>query len=174
MAFARERELWQSLEFEDPSTVRIQGSSGTTGSYRIDLADHLEAIRDETTFLASVLIHSYALAESAASEALSLQSSALGGIEVWGGQLLARNGHTWSDVYGGLTGAVEVAVIRNVLAHGGRTLDAAGASRLAATGSTSREAGSPVELHYDELFQFRSRLRSLLRYGGISGARATT
>ena len=42
--------------------------------YRVDLEEHLDALRDQQTLYASVLIQSYALAESAAAEHLSVDS----------------------------------------------------------------------------------------------------
>jgi hypothetical protein len=53
-----------------------------------------------------------------------------GGIEDWGKRLLATTGATWDSLKEGLAGAVEVAVVRNAYAHGGRRIDDRAAKRL--------------------------------------------
>ena len=83
-----------------------------------------------------------------------------------GARLLRLNGRDWSDVKGGLAGAVEVAVARNAFAHGARTIDASAQSRLLAAGARTRPPGSRVTLTYAEE-KFRARLLSLLNEDGI-------
>lgn len=121
----------------------------------------MEAVLDEEMLYASVLIHSYALSESAAIDALGLVRAA-GGIETWGAQLLQRAGTDWTIVRDGESGAVEVAVVRNAFAHGTRRIDAAAAKRLQDVGAPKRSAGTQVSLTYDELRTYRGRLVSLL------------
>lgn len=166
MAFARERNLWASLGIDEPEQVRISAPEDQA-RYSVALQRHIDAIDDAETLHASVLVHSYALAESAAADRLAMDPRSLGGIEDWGARLLSANGRDWTDVKGGLAGAVETAVARNAFAHGSRTLDAAARNRLLAAGAQTRPAGSRVTLTYTELREFRARLLSLLNAGGI-------
>ena len=78
--------------------------------------------------LASVLIHSYALAEDAAAERLGGDARDFGGIEDWGARPLATTGSAWDSLKEGRAGAVEVSVVRNAYAHGGRRIDEAAAT----------------------------------------------
>jgi hypothetical protein len=166
LAFARERNLWAALELDAPADVRIS-TPAHQGRYKVKLEQHLAAIGDEETLYASVLLHSYALAESAAGDKLGREVRTLGGIEDWGNRLLAGNGTAWIDVKAGKAGAVELAVVRNAFAHGSRSIDANAEQRLRAVGITSRHAGSVVSLTYSDVREFRVRLLSLLRFGGI-------
>lgn len=165
LAFARERALWQSLELANRDQARLKVRVGN-GWYKARLDQHVEAVLDEEMLYASVLIHSYALAESAAIDALGLER-AQGGIEVWGGQLLAGAGSSWAAIRDGEAGAVEVAVVRNAFAHGTRRIDVAASQRLARAHGPSRSAGSSVSLTYEDLRTYRGRLASLLNEGGL-------
>lgn len=166
VAFARERNLWSSLELADPDAVKITTTTGPR-RYEVALKNHMAAVDDEVTLYASVLIHTYALAESAACRQLAIDSRTAGGIESWGGKLLSTHGRDWSGVFEGESGAVEVAVVRNAFAHGTRLIDDAAETRLAAAGAAPRASGDAVSLEYEELRQYRDRLRSLLRVGGV-------
>jgi hypothetical protein len=166
LAFARERNLWASLEIASAENVKLSARTGT-GTYRVPLAEHLAAAQDEDTLLGSVLIHSYALAETAAAHRLSADARDFGGIEDWGARLLATTGDTWDSVRDGRAGAVEVAVVRNAYAHGVRRVDQSAANRLRAAGRTSMGEGDLVTLDYATLTVFRGRLRNLLGLGGI-------
>lgn len=166
VAFARERNLWNSLELADPEAVQITTTTGAR-RYEVGLTNHLAAVDDEVTLYASVLIHTYALAEAAACRELGIDSRSAGGIENWGKRLLDANNRDWSGVFEGEAGAVEVAVVRNAFAHGTRLIDAPSEGRLAAAGASPRAAGDAVSLTYEELRHYRDRLRSLLRTGGV-------
>ena len=122
---------------------------------------------DEETLYAAVLVHSYALAEAVTCDTLGLDSRNAGGIESWGFRMLQANGRSWTDVFDGEAGAVEVAVVRNAFPHGTRLVDSAGAARLQAVGSTLHATGDSVSLTYEQLCRFRVRLRGILRYGGV-------
>ena len=166
LAFARERTLWDSLALRDPDEVQISAPVHQ-GTYRVALRDHLSAVRDDETLFASVLIHSYALAESAAALRLNLGPPPAPKIETWGQKLLETTGRGWADVKGGQAGLVEVAVLRNTFAHGNRAIGQKDADRLIRLGIKSRPAESPVTLSYTELREYRGRLRSLLNHGGV-------
>lgn len=167
LAFARERSLLSSIEFARPETVKlsppVQG-----GGYTVALDDHLDAVGDEEILLASVLIHSYVLAEWAASRRLRVDARSFVGIEDWGERLLVANGRRWSDVEGGRPGAVEVAVVRNGFAHADRIFDDTEIARLRAAGANGWKPGERIDLTYPRLRRYRKRLRSLLNEGGIT------
>ena len=68
------------------------------------------------------LLSYYALAEAAAADKLGVDDVAdVGGIEVWGQRLLDAAKAEWKQVKAGKAGAVEVAVVRNTIAHGERS-----------------------------------------------------
>lgn len=164
LAFARERNLWHSLEIERPSDIKLTAPAGQ-GNYKVALTDHLGAMDDEVTLFAAVLIQSYALAEFAAAKQLGDKN--IRRIEDWGKRLLAANGKSWADVVGDLPGAVQVAVVRNAFAHGTHTIDETAVNRLKDAGAPSPRVGTIVSLTYEELRQFRSCLLSLLRLGAV-------
>jgi hypothetical protein len=166
VALAREHDLWTSLNIETADDVTFTATTGRD-RYRVCISDHLAAIADHDTLYASVLIHSYAIAESAAAHRLDVDPRGFAGIEDWGGRLLATTGETWDAVRGGLAGAVEVAVVRNAYAHGARCIDETAAKRLLAAGVTHRAEGDLVALNHTKLKAFRGRLKYLLRAGGI-------
>jgi hypothetical protein len=166
LAFAREENLWTSLELSDRDDVKISASS-PNGQYTVRLPQHVAAVQDEETLFASVLIHSYAVAQSAAGAHLGVDSYSCGGIEEWGSRLLDGASRSWTDVRGGLAGAVEVAVVRNAFAHGSRTINEQAANRLAAVGIARRPCGSSVNLTYVHLRGYRARLLSLLNVAHV-------
>ncbi|MFN8111886.1 MAG: hypothetical protein U0R51_01670 [Solirubrobacterales bacterium] len=164
IAFARERAYLEALapgqEAKAPTVI--------AGDYSVPLAGHLEAIADEEILYAGILIHSYALAEWAASQHLQVPAHRFDGIEDWGGRLLSANGRNWHDVKGGHAGAVEVAVIRNGFAHGDRTFDEKEIARMRAAGANGWSDGDRVVLTHAMLRRYRVRLRSLLNAGSIT------
>ena len=166
LAFARESNLWTSLELRSAEEVKLSAATAH-GAYKVSLKQHLDAVRDEETLFASVLIHSYALAETAAAERLGGDARDFGGIEDWGTRLLATTGSTWDSLKEGVAGAVEVAVVRNAYAHGGRRIDESAVNRLQAVGKTSATRGDLVALDYPTVKVFRGRLRDLMNLGGV-------
>jgi len=162
LAFAREHELWSTLEIDQADEVVISVRK-PQGLYKVRLQQHLDAIKDEQTFHAAVLVQSYALVESAAAERLDVDARTFNGIEHWGHELLTHAATDWSAVKGGQAGAVTTAVVRNAVAHGERTISARAAKRLSAAGIRGVPKGTPISLTYDELTEHRARLLSLLR-----------
>jgi len=171
IAFARESKLWESLELADATSAKIRTENGKA-TYQVTLAQHRDALSDTWLLNASVLLSYYALAEAAAADKLGLDDvSYVGGIEAWGERLLDAAGASWQEVKGGKAGAVEVAVIRNAIAHGNRTYTQRGINRLQAAGAQiSISPDTPVQLDYTALHEYRARLRSLLRVGQVRGA----
>ena len=167
LAFTREQQLWQTLGIREADRVSIAAPAAHGREYEVPLPLHLDALGNTQMLHASVLIHSYALAESAAARKLEADQRRFTGIEDWGGRLLAAVARDWTAVKGGLRGIVEVAVLRNELAHGSHTIDATAAKRLLAAGVANRPEKSAVSLSYQDLNVFRARLLSLLKAGGI-------
>jgi hypothetical protein len=165
IAFAREADLWDSLQIQAKKDVVLEVKRGG-GTFKAKLDQHLQAMKDEEMLLTSVLIHSYALSEAGAADKLGMDIRQMG-IEEWGKRLLRANDKGWSAVTGGLGGAVEVSVIRNVLAHGRRTIDQRAENRLRAVRMNSRPNGSAITLTFDDVETYRARLRSVLRTAGI-------
>ena len=167
ISFQRESRLWQSLELQNPDEIRVHVNDDKS-YYAVTLEQHCQAVNDDWLLFGLVLVASYALAESAASEKLGLSNiTDVGGVENWGQRLLDGAGSTWSDVKDGKKGAVEVAVIRNVIAHGERNYSQTAVNRLTASGITTIRVGDPVLLTHAALKDHRARLKSLLRAGNI-------
>lgn len=171
VAVERERSFWESLNFTNRSNLRIKAKV-RGGGFTIRLVDHVQALDDEGTVLAAALVLSYSVAESAATDYLRLDSRRLAGIEDWGGRLLKSANADWSQVEGGLAGAVEVGVVRNLIVHGAESVDMKSHQRLAAAGCTRFTAGAPLVLDYEAIGSYRARLRSLLMLGGL-GSKAS-
>jgi hypothetical protein len=169
VAFARERMIWESLGIDDSAEVTI-ASSEPQASYVVGVGQHLAAVGDAEMLHASVLIHSYALAEATAARRLGADARTFNGIEDWGARLLATTGRDWSGVKGGLAVAVQLAVVRNAFAHGSRTVDAAARARLFSAGAETRPVGARITLPYPQLRGYRNRLLELLAAGGITRA----
>lgn len=148
VAVERERSFWESLNFTNRSNLKIKAKV-RGGGFTIRLVDHVRALDDEGTVLAAALVLSYSLAESAANDRLGLDSRRVAGIEDWGGRLLKSVEADWSKVEGGLPGAVELGVVRNLIVHGADTVDHKSYQRLVAAGCRQYEPGSRVQLDYD-------------------------
>ena len=164
LAFARERNLWATLEIDGSKAVELRAPAGQ-GSYKVSLEEHIQTVSDEEELFSAVLIQTYAIAEAAALDRLGLASA--GGIEDWGHRLLLSNDRDWTDVLDGKAGLVEAAVVRNTFAHGTRRLRPGDAQRLTHAGASARAPGDAVSLTYDDVKLYRDRLRSLMRVSGF-------
>ena len=161
MAFERESQLWSTLQISEPEGVTVRVNDGRS-LYQVSLAQHKEALQDEQLFLASVLIHSVALFESACGGLMGGDLS--GGVEVWGARILEGASASWADVAGGEAGVVEVYAIRNCLAHGSRFMDRTNFNRIKSRDpGTAWVVGAPIVLSVEGLEGMRARLRSFLR-----------
>ena len=166
VAVERERSFWESLTFTNRSNLKIKAKA-RGGAFTVRLVDHVRALDDEGTVLAAALVLSYSLAESAVADHLGLDSRRLAGIEDWGARLLKSVNADWTQVEGGLAGAVEVGVVRNLIVHGADHVDPKSHQRLATAGCDHFKAGSPLLLDYETVGVYRARLRSLLMAGGL-------
>jgi hypothetical protein len=167
LAFAREGRLWNELELAnaDSATVRIKNGDRT---YQASVAQHRRAVADEQLLGASVLLYSYALAESAAEDLLGPGANVSSGIEKWGDALLKKAGNSWVNVEGGKAGVVETAIVRNAIAHGDTSYTESNVNRiLQAGGAPTWKAMDPLRLDYDSILKYRKCLKSLLRCGKV-------
>ncbi|MGB8295702.1 MAG: hypothetical protein WCG85_09780 [Polyangia bacterium] len=166
IALAREFAIWDSLKLSAVDEVRLQ-TNDSKSEYRVTVSEHRAALSDEALFAGMVLVYSYALAEAALADRLGKEVIDAG-IEVWGDALLRKAGNTWDGVTDGKAGLVEVAVVRNAIAHGSMMIDQAAVNRLAsASSSVSWPVGHVIDLTLDDLRKYRMRLKSLLRLGGV-------
>ncbi|WP_248148965.1 hypothetical protein [Microbacterium aoyamense] len=164
IAVERERALWDDLEVTEKAELRLRTPVREAG---LTVVDHVEALDDESTVLTATFVLSYALAEAAALNRLGIDFRAGLGVEEWGTRLLLDAGRTWSDVPEGLSGAVEVAVVRNLILHGQTEFDVQSCVRLATAGNISHAVGDPVVLDYAQVELYRGRLLDLLTVGGL-------
>lgn len=167
IAFQRELSVWAGLEVPDLSAVKIATQNGAS-NFRVSANDHIETLRDEDLLYFIVLTYSYSLCECYARVKLGVGESARlsGGIEGWGATLLGQTGNSWADVLGGRAGLIEVAVVRNFIAHGSRLVGQSTLDRFQAAGEPCPwKLGDAVALSYTNVEEYRSRLKSLMRLG---------
>lgn len=167
IAFAREEVLWRTLEVDDRKSLLLTTSEGQS-RYSVKLEDHLRTLRDHDVLFALVLGATYALAESYGRIKLNLSEDddLSGGVEAWGGKLLAATGHSWPDVLDGLSGIVEVSAVRNAYAHGARAVNQKIVNRFVAHGLACPWAlGDCIDLSYERVEIYRARIKSLMRFG---------
>ena len=167
IAFQRELRLWDDLEIDDPSTIRLSTQTGLS-RFALTADQHIETLRDEELLYFIVLTYSYSLCERYARIKLGIaeHDRLTGGIENWGEQLINLTGNSWSGVLGGKSGIIEVAVVRNFLAHGTKVINPATISRFSSAGVTCPwTLGENILLTYEKVEEYRSRLKSLMRYG---------
>jgi len=168
IALAREATLWTSLELANPDEALVRISDGSR-IYQVSLPEHAEAVSDTWFLYASALLSYFALTEAAAAELLGLDDLVgLDGVGEWGARILSAAGNEWDAVHGGKAGIIQVAVVRNQVAHGDRTYSLRSVSRLKAAGVLDPVAyDDPVVLN-DKVFRdYRLRLKSLLNHGGL-------
>lgn len=161
IAIDREAALWRSVEIARRDDVTLEVIRGQR-TYAVDLNDHVRVLSDEHPLCALVLSLSYALLEAHARDRLNT-AKLEGGIEGWAKKLLDAHGRDWADVFGGKQGLVEVAVVRNALAHGA-TITQEIHQRFADDGGVCPwPVGMVIRLDFETTNVFRDRLRSLIR-----------
>ena len=162
IAFEREKKLWDNIELKEPDSSQVYDEEGGS-SYSVSVSDHVEVMRDLDLLYTAVLIYSYSIIESEAADQLGEEIADLGGIEDWGERVLSQNGMEWSDVFDGREGIVEVAIVRNMFAHGKSVVDERDYNRLQNVGCSEWSKGDTIDLDFDKIRIYRNRLRSLLR-----------
>lgn len=167
IAFQRELGLWSGIEVADLNSVRISTQNGQS-RFSLTASEHLDTLRDDDLLLFVVLTYSYSLCECYARVKLGLGEGARlnGGVESWGEELLAATGNQWADVLGGRAGLIEVAITRNLLAHGSRSIGKSTLDRFANANELCPWAlDDTVSLTYEKAEEYRSRLKSFMRLG---------
>ena len=170
IAIEREKSFWQEAEHVDASRLKLKAPAHDS-KLTVKLPEHVEALDDEDTLLSATFVLSYALAEAEALTHLGLDARYTAGVEDWGTRLLLSAERTWSDVPGGLTGAVEVGVVRDLIVHGQNTLDERSHARLVKVGCMSYKVGDRIHLDFARVARYRTRLRDLLTRGGVGATR---
>lgn len=167
ISFRRELGIWDSLEVPDLEAIRLATQNGRS-TFKLTAREHADTLQDESLLYFIVLTYSYSLCECYARIKLGLGESERldGGIESWGDQILKTTGNTWSDVLGGRAGLIEVAIARNFISHGSRSIGQSTLNRFQNAGEPCPwKLGYIFTLDYDSVEVYRSRLKSLMRVG---------
>ena len=165
IAFHRELGIWGSLEVPDLAAIQIATQNGRS-TFKLNAQEHADTLQDESLLYFIVLTYSYSLCECYARVKLGLGESEQlkSGIEVWGEQVLKTTGNTWGDVFGGRAGLIEVAIARNFISHGSRSIGQSTLNRFQnAKESCPWKVGDIFTLDYDTVEIYRSRLKSFMR-----------
>lgn len=161
IAIDREAALWNSVEIAKREDVGLEAVRGER-KYSVHLIDHVRVLSDDHSLCALVLSLSYALLEAHAREQLNTPELK-GGIEAWAKQLLDAHGRDWAVVFGGKQGLVEVAVVRNALAHAACVTQDIH-DRFVNNGlDCPWDLGTSLRLNFETTNIYRDRMRSLLR-----------
>ena len=198
MAMTNERSRWTNGQLANPDKITVADATGRT-KYRASLPNHIASVGDTHLLCTLVLLRSYGLFEAhvrftleqlhakglipagspvfSGASAPADQAKAIekftrrSGVEAWGQPFLDAVGRAWSDVHTGRRGLVEVATIRNALAHGQQVVSQEMVNRTANYGGTLPWAlGASVELDPGMTDRFRDRLRSVLRVSSNGAA----
>lgn len=181
-----QQEQWRALPIPDKQNIKILRQDGPY-KFETDGATYEAILSDRHVLASVVLLNSYALVESAVRQVYGIlvadaaattplltqiRANTIsigdllknGGIETWGTQVLADLGRNWSYVETQKAGLVEVAIVRNAIAHGEADVTQSMINRAGASGaSLPWLVGSPVRLDIALLKEYRHRLRSFAR-----------
>jgi hypothetical protein len=181
-----QQEQWKALPIVDKDNAKILRKDGPY-KFETDGRTYEAILKDRHVLSSVVLLNSYALVETLVRQVYDLLkpdttvcsplltdiragttsiSTVLksGGMEVWGTRLLTDLGRDWSYVETGLAGLIEVAIVRNGIAHGEATVTQTMANRAASNGTTLPwPIGAPSTLDIARLKEYRHRLRSFAR-----------
>ena len=185
IAFQAEAERWHSpyIAGKESMSVRI---SDCGARYMTSLENHLRTIKDHTHFCSLILNRSYSLVESHSKLATYIVENGnwgayksgvteeeqdevdaielRGGIKSWASDLLRKTDQSWSQVYKGRKGLVEVSIVRNALTHGYSRVTPHLAARAAADGcSLPFAVGAPISVDFALLHEYRGRMKSFCR-----------
>jgi hypothetical protein len=181
-----QKEQWQTLPLAGKDDARIVRSDGPY-KFETDGKTYGAILADRHVLSSVVLLNSYALVESLVRQVYSYleplptittplltdlraKTTSIrgelksGGIETWGAKLLQDLGRDWSYVESGLAGVVEVAIVRNSVAHGESHVTQSMLNRVfTASGTLPWGLGSEIKLDIARLKEYRHRLRSFAR-----------
>lgn len=100
-----------------------------------------------------------------------------GGPAAWLNATMNAVQQPWASVYGGHAGLVEIALLRNAIAHGHRTVTDGLMSEMSGAGIPySATVGAPLSIDFAALHEYRGRIRSWCRVtwaGIVHSARGT-
>jgi hypothetical protein len=164
-AAARERIYWANAGFKDPSAAEVVFSHRPKSNFKISAKDYAATLDDEPLMASLVLLMSWTLLEQRGREVLGLrESDQLSQIEDWGAKALNGRGASWSRVFGGKKGLVEVATVRNAVAHGNHRVTQRMLNRVEAAGGTVPwKHLSAIRLDVPTVSVYRDRIRSFIR-----------
>lgn len=178
--------LWEALPIKDRDSATLQRQFGTS-KFACPGGNVLPVLQDRHTLCSLLTLSSYALVEAHVDDVITYMVSkgsvgvqlvddvragkttvrgfvGSGGIEVWGTTLLNQLGRSWADVFDGLGGAVEVATVRNALAHANRTVGQSMINRVQQSGGgLPWPLGAEIALDLERARVYRDRLRSFAR-----------
>lgn len=181
-----QQEQWRALPISDKHAVKILRQDGPY-KFETDGATYEGILSDRHVLASVVLLNSYALVESAVRQVYGLLAPDTtvvtpflsqiraggtsisdilkgGGIEAWGTQVLADLNRNWSYVETQKAGLVEVAIVRNAIAHGEADVTHSMVNRATTSGATLPWApGVPIRLEIARVKEYRHRLRSFAR-----------
>ncbi|WP_421176306.1 hypothetical protein [Aeromonas jandaei] len=181
-----QHEQWRQLPIPNKPAIKILRQDGPY-KFETDGETYEKILADRHVLASVVLLNSYALVESAVRQIYELLISDLsvntplltqiraaqtsitdtvknGGIEAWGTRILTDLGRNWSYVETGKAGLVEVAIVRNAIAHGEANVTQSMVNRVNAVGgSLPWNIGSPIKLDIARVKEYRHRLRSFAR-----------
>lgn len=181
-----QQDQWRALPIPDKQNVRILRKDGPY-TFETNGATYEAILSDRHVLASVVLLNSYALVESAVRQIYGVLAADAavttpmlvhirantmsignllknGGIETWGTQVLTDLGRDWSYVETQKAGLVEVAIVRNAIAHGEADVTQSMINRAGGSGaSLPWSVGIPIRLDIALLREYRNRLRSFAR-----------
>jgi hypothetical protein len=192
MAFDAEIARWEGIyKIADQQQVVIARQGNGQQNFEVNLPIYLATLRNEHMLCALVLQYSYGLIEQHVRNMLAeayqrgkitqrqidprnratSMDDAIGrfipsnrGIEKWGTSILKLLNRSWTDVSVGCEGLVEVAIVRNAIAHGVPVITPFLEARARRNNLQLRWAvGDTVDLNIALLEEYRARLRSFGR-----------
>lgn len=198
IAFENEVERWANRRFSGKEAVSVV-IDDCGGRYEASLASHVATLGDHRLFCGLILLRSWALLESHARLVGHIARTrdwagasggfdrdrldAIYGEKLQGGPVAWLNAtmdavqQPWAAVYGGQAGLVEIALLRNAIAHGHRTVTARLMTEMAgASIPYSATIGAPLAIDFAALHEYRGRIRSWCRVtwdGIVHAARGT-
>lgn len=181
-----QQEQWRALPLANKDDAKIIRQDGPY-TFETDGKTYDAVLTDRHVLCSVVLLNSYALIETIARQIYDIlvadtavntplvvsfrantdsihQVIKTGGLEVWGTTLLQDLGRNWTPVETNQAGLVEVAVVRNAIAHGETHVTNSMINRVkASNGTLPWPLGSEIRLDIPRIKEYRHRLRSFAR-----------
>ncbi|MFG1293844.1 hypothetical protein [Xanthobacter versatilis] len=184
IAFNSELARWEATELDAEHGVRLRDRT-MQSKYRVTLDEHLATLRDRSQFFEIILIKAYSLMDAHGRYVryiLDSKDFALlyraptdgelqiifdihltGGVEAWGGKLLAELGRDWR-IIDGKAGLIQTSILRNAFAHGYvRATQGMLDTAVERGASLPFTAGDPIALTFEQCRLHLSRIKSFCR-----------